>query len=127
MHLGFIFLVLLGGLKGISRELYESADIDGAGNISQFWHITLPMLSPVLFFSSVVTMISSIQAFGQFNIMTKGGPADSTNVVVYELYREAFVNFQFGTASAMAMILFMAILLLTIIQFALGEKKVFYQ
>lgn len=127
MNLGFTFLVLLGGLQSIDSYLYESADIDGAGYFYKLRRITIPMLSPTLFFVITVTIINAFQTFGQIDILTQGGPQNSTNLIVYSIYREAFSNYQFGTASAQAIVLFIIILIMTIIQFKLGERKVHYQ
>lgn len=127
MGLGFNFIVLIGGLQGLPEDVYESARIDGANGWNQFWHITLPMLSPTLFFVVVVDTINAFQAFGQFNILTQGGPDNATNVLVYSIYREAFFNSRFGPASAQAVILFFIILILTLVQFRVGERKVHYQ
>lgn len=127
MSLGLDYIILLAGLQGISKDLYESAEIDGAGKCRQFFHITLPMLSPTIFFVFIISVISALQAFGQFNVLTSGGPMDSTNVFVFSLYQEAFVNFQFGLGSTRALILFVIILLITWLQFKVGEKKVHYQ
>ncbi|WP_107727596.1 carbohydrate ABC transporter permease [Desmospora activa] len=127
MNVGFLYIVLLSGLQGIPDHLYESAKLDGAGIWNQFRHVTIPMLSPTIFFAMIVSIIGAFQAFGQIHIMTQGGPVDSTNVMVYDLYREAFIQFQFGTGSARALILFVIILALTLIQFKLAEKKVHYQ
>ncbi|MFC7687734.1 carbohydrate ABC transporter permease [Ureibacillus sp. GCM10028918] len=127
MNLGFTFLVLLGGLQSIDSYLYESADIDGAGYFYKLRRITIPMLSPTLFFVITVTIINAFQTFGQIDILTQGGPQNSTNLIVYSIYREAFTNYQFGTASAQAIVLFIIILIMTIIQFKLGERKVHYQ
>jgi len=127
MNLGFTFLVLLGGLQSIPAYLYESADIDGCGYFYKLRRITIPMLSPTLFFIVTVSFINSFQTFGQIDMLTQGGPVNATNVIVYSIYREAFVNFQHGTASAQAMILFLIILVLTAIQFKFNERKVHYQ
>ncbi|WP_017470857.1 carbohydrate ABC transporter permease [Amphibacillus jilinensis] len=127
MNIGFTFLVLLGGLQSIDHYLYESADIDGAGYLYQLRRITLPMLSPTLFFVITVTFINAFQTFGQIDMLTRGGPQNETYLMVYSIYQEAFMNYQFGTASAQAIILFVLILVLTVIQFKLGERKVHYQ
>ncbi|MCM3740767.1 sugar ABC transporter permease [Oceanobacillus luteolus] len=127
MNLGFTFLILLGGLQSIDGYLYESADIDGAGYFYKLKNITIPMLSPTLFFVVTVTIINAFQTFGQIDILTQGGPQNTTNLIVYSIYREAFVNYQFGSASAQAVVLFIIILIMTIIQFKLGERKVHYQ
>ncbi|WP_052455752.1 carbohydrate ABC transporter permease [Bhargavaea cecembensis] len=127
MNTGFSFLILLGGLQNIDEHLYESARIDGAGYFYRLRRITLPMLSPTLFFIITISLINAFQTFGQIDILTKGGPAQSTNLIVYSIYREAFVNYQFGTASAQAVFLFLCILVVTILQFRLGERRVHYQ
>lgn len=127
MNLGFNYIILSSGMQGIPDELYESATIDGAGPIAVFRKITLPLLSPTLFFLLVVSIISAFQSFGQINILTMGGPMNRTNVFVYTIYQEAFVNFRFGTGSAQALLLFLVIMLLTLIQFKWVERKVHYQ
>ncbi len=127
MNIGFTFLILLGGLQSIETSLYESADIEGSGYFYKFRRITLPMLSPTLFFVITVSIINSFQTFGQIDILTQGGPANETNLIVYSIYREAFVNYQFGSASAQAIVLFILILVMTALQFKLGERRVHYQ
>nr|WP_176330346.1 sugar ABC transporter permease [Oceanobacillus rekensis] len=127
MNIGFTFLILLGGLQSIDTYLYESADIDGAGYFYKLRRITIPMLSPTLFFVVTVTIINAFQTFGQIDILTQGGPQNTTNLIVYSIYREAFVNYQFGSASAQAVVLFIIILLMTLLQFKFGERKVHYQ
>jgi sn-glycerol 3-phosphate transport system permease protein len=122
--LGFNFIVLLSGLQSIPEELYESARIDGAGNFRIFTAITVPLLSPTLFFVLVVSIIGAFQSFTQIDLLTKGGPANATNVVVYSIYRDAFVNFRSGYASVQAVILFAILLILTLIQFLVIERRV---
>ncbi|MGG4393251.1 sugar ABC transporter permease [Paenibacillus thiaminolyticus] len=127
MGVGFNYIILLGGLQSIPEDIYESARIDGAGYWSRLFRITLPMVSPTLFFVIIVTVIHSFQSFGQIDILTKGGPAESTNLIVYSIYQNAFIHYKFGIASAQAIILFLIVLLVTLIQFKVGEKKVHYQ
>lgn len=127
MNIGFSFLIILGGLQNIDEHLYESAKIDGAGYLYRLRRITIPMLSPTLFFIITISLINAFQTFGQIDILTKGGPSQSTNLIVYSIYREAFYNYQFGTASAQAVLLFLIILIVTILQFKFGERKVHYQ
>ncbi|MDX8046497.1 sugar ABC transporter permease [Gracilibacillus sp. S3-1-1] len=127
MNTGFTFLILLGGLQSIDSYLYESADIDGASYFYKLRRITIPMLSPTLFFVITVSFISAFQTFGQVDMLTRGGPQNETNVIVYSIYQDAFMNYQHGVASAQAVVLFVIILILTLIQFKLGEKKVHYQ
>ncbi len=125
--LGFNTIVLLSGLQAIPEELYESSRIDGAGPWRMFWSISLPLLSPSLSFLTIVSVINALQAFGEINILTQGGPAGTTNVIVYSIYREAFFNFNFSFATAQAVVLFLLILVLTILQFRFFERRVFYQ
>ncbi|MFC4388897.1 carbohydrate ABC transporter permease [Gracilibacillus marinus] len=127
MNIGFTFLILLGGLQSIDSYLYESADIDGASYVYKLFRITIPMLSPTLFFVITVSFINAFQTFGQIDMLTRGGPQNETNVIVYSIYQEAFMNYQHGAASAQAIVLFVIILILTLIQFKLGERKVHYQ
>ena len=127
MNIGFNFLVILGGLQNIDESLYESATIDGAGYFAKLRKITLPLLSPTLFFIVTISLFNAFQSFGQIDILTKGGPIQSTNLVVYSIYKEAFINYQFGTASAQAIVLFFVVLIVTILQFKFGERKVHYQ
>ena len=127
MHSGFNYIVLLSGLQGISEEIYDSAKIDGSGPVRTFVQIVFPLLTPTVFFLIIVSIIQAFQAFGQIHILTKGGPAGSTDVFVYSIYKEAFVNYQFGTGSAMALVLFVIILILTVIQFTVLERRVHYQ
>ncbi|WP_282943673.1 sugar ABC transporter permease [Paenibacillus sp. RC67] len=127
MNLGFNYIVLLSGLQGVPEEIYDSAKIDGSGPIRTFVQLTLPLISPTLFFSAIVSVIGAFQTFGQMHILTRGGPMNTTDVVVYNIYQDAFVNFRFGIGSAQALLLFAFILVLTLIQFKFFEKKVHYQ
>jgi sn-glycerol 3-phosphate transport system permease protein len=127
MRLGFNFVLMISGLQNVPQELYEAALVDGAGAWAKTRHITLPLLSPTLFFAAVVGVIHAFQVFGEIDIMTGGGPAEATNVVVYQIYQEAFQKFEFGAASAQALLLFVVILVLTYLQFRLGERRVHYQ
>ena len=127
LTLGFNIIVLLAGLQGIPEELYESARIDGAVATRTFRHITIPLLSPSLFFLLVVDTITVTQAFTQIHLLTRGGPVDTTRALVYSIYLDGFVNFQFGYAQAQAFVLFLVILALTLIQFRFIERRVHYQ
>lgn len=126
MMSGTNFVFLSAGLKGISESLYESAEIDGAGSLSKLIHITIPGLSPILFFVLTLNIISAFQAFAQINVMTHGGPGDATNVVVFSIYRDAFFNFRFDFAAAQSVILFIIILVITLVQFKNEGKMVHY-
>lgn len=125
--LGTNVIVLLAGLQGVPQEIYEAARIDGARGVRMFARITVPMVSPSLFFLLVVDTIAVLQAFTQIHVMTRGGPVDTTRVLVYSIYLDAFQNFQFGFASAQAVILFALVLGLTIVQFRVVERRVHYQ
>lgn len=125
-EIGFNIIFFLAGLSAIPNTLKEAAMMDGAKKLEVFWHITLPMLSPTLFFVTVVTVINSLQSFGQIHILTRGGPANETSTLVYKLYRDAFENFQTGYASAEAVILFLIILAATLVQFRFAKKTVHY-
>ena len=127
MNIGLFTVILLAGLQTIPDEMYESARMDGAGRWAQFWHVTMPMLSPTLFFASVVGVIFAFQSFGQVEIMTKGGPVDATNVIIYSIYQEAFENFRYGAASVQAVALFVIMLGLTLLQFRLVRGRIFYR
>jgi multiple sugar transport system permease protein len=120
-------IVWLAGLKGIPEQLYESASIDGAGPWSKFLHVTLPMLSPYIFFNLIMGIIGTLQTFAQAYIMTGGGPVHSTLFYVYYLFNNAFGYFKMGYACAMAWILFAIILALTLIQVKLAPRWVHYE
>jgi multiple sugar transport system permease protein len=123
---GYYMIILLAGIQGIPDHLYESASLDGAGGWSKFLYITLPMLSPTLFVVLILTIISSFQVFDLVAVMTGGGPGRATNVLVYRLYQEAFMNYHVGYASAMAVVLFLIIFLITALQFKFGNQWVVY-
>ncbi len=123
--IGYNMVILLSGFSGINQNLYEASKIDGANQIQTFFRITLPLLSPTIFFVMVITTISSFQVFDLIYLMTRGGPMDSTNVLVYWIYKNAFEFFNIGEASAGAYILFLIILLLTIVQWKTRKQWVF--
>ncbi len=122
--LGYNIIIFLSGFSSLNPHVYEAAKIDGADKFNIFFKITLPLMSPVIFFVLIVTTISSFQVFDLIYLMTQGGPDDSTNVLVYWLYKNAFEFFEIGKASATACILFVFILSLTIIQWKLRKKWV---
>jgi len=126
LQLGFCTIILLAALQGISQELYESATIDGAGFWGSFRHITIPMISPTIFFLIVVQSLNALQAFTQINILTRGGPLESTNVIVYLIYRAFYFNNQYGIAATLSVILFVIMFILTVVQFGVLERRVHY-
>jgi len=123
---GYPMVILLAGMQGVPHELYEAARIDGASPWNQFWKITLPLLTPTLFFLFITQFISSFQVFGIIYVMTQGGPANATSVYIYYLYENAFAFGRMGYASAMAWILFAIIAIVTFIQWKLQKRWVFY-
>ncbi|MBI2939162.1 MAG: sugar ABC transporter permease [Chloroflexi bacterium] len=125
---GYNMVIFLAGLQGIPDHLYEAAQIDGANAWQRFASVTFPLLTPTTFFIAVMSVISSFQAFGLIYIVTMGGPANATNVLVFYLWQNAF-TFQgkMGYASAMAWVLGLAILALTLAQMALAKRWVFYE
>jgi sn-glycerol 3-phosphate transport system permease protein len=126
LNLGFNTIIFLAAMQGISQELYESATIDGAGFWQSFRHITIPMISPTLFFLIVVSTLNALQTFTQIDVMTRGGPMDSTNSLVYVIYRAFYFNGQYGLAAVMSVFLFVLMLFLTILQFGVLERRVHY-
>ncbi len=125
--MGFTFIIFIGGLSNISTEVLEAADVDGALGWRRLWHITLPMLSPTLLFAAVVGVIGGLQIFDQPYVMTRGGPGDASRTAVMVMYESAFKNMEIGYGSAIAVILFVVILLVTAGQFGLSKRWVFYQ
>lgn len=121
---GFNMVVFLAGLQAIPREYHEAAAVDGAGALQRFWHITLPLLRPTILFATVIATIGSFQVFTQVFVMTQGGPAFSTSTLVYYIYHSAFENFRMGYASAIAVVLFFILLVLSVLQLWLLRSKV---
>lgn len=123
--IGYNMIIFLSGFSAINQNVYEAAKIDGANPIQTFFKITIPLLSPTILFVMIITTISSFQVFDLIYLMTKGGPLESTNVLVYWIYKNAFEFFNIGEASAGAYILFLIILLLTVIQWITRKKWVY--
>ena len=125
-NLGFAAVIFLAGLQTIPKDLYEAAKVDGAGVWSRFRNVTLPMLSPISFFVLVTSILSTFQSFDIIQVMTEGGPVDATNTLIYYVYEQGFVAFNAGRAAAAAMILFVVMLAVTLIQMRFAERKVHY-
>ncbi|HOP56057.1 MAG TPA: sugar ABC transporter permease [bacterium] len=123
---GSRMIILLAGLQGIPQELYDAAEVDGVNWWTRFRYVTFPLLSPSLFFVTVTGIISSFQVFTTSYIMTSGGPANASLFYVLYLYRNAFEYFKMGYASALAWILFIIVIILTLLQFRLAGKWVYY-
>lgn len=126
LNSGINFLYFSAGLGNIDETIYERASVDGASGVQQFFSLTLPGLSPIMFYTLVVNIIQAFQSFGQIKLLIEGGPSESTNVIVYSIYRDAFFNYRFGNASAQSVILFVIIMLITLVMFRLEKKGVSY-
>lgn len=125
---GYNMVLFLAGLSAIPTELYDAAEVDGAGGgWSRFWTVTWPMLGPTTLFVMVVTATNAFRVFETVATMTKGGPAFASDTLVYALYREGFVYFKAGYASAITMVFFAFLLALALIQFRIVEKRVHYR
>ena len=120
-------VIFLAGLQGIPKQLYEAAELDGAGPIARFFHVTVPMLSPIILFSLTMGTIGSFQVFAQAYVMTGRGPDNSTLFYVLYLFDQAFRYFRMGYGAAMAWVLFGVILLVTLTKFALAKRWVYYE
>lgn len=119
---GYNMVIALAGLQSIPADLYEAARIDGASELRQFFSITLPMLRPTTFFLLVTGCINSFMVFEQVNIMTNGGPLNSTTTIVHQIYKSAFLNFKAGYGSAMAMILLALTIIFTLLNFRMANQ-----
>lgn len=124
--MGYYMIIYIAGLNDIPVQLYEAATVDGANSWQKFRKITVPMLTPTTFFVTIMLLINSFKVFDQIAVMTNGGPGRATNVLVYYIYNQAFVNFKMGYASAVALVLFALVLTITIVQFKNEEKWVNY-
>jgi sn-glycerol 3-phosphate transport system permease protein len=125
-NLGLSFIVMSAGLQAIPDDLYEAARVDGASSWRRFWRVTVPMLSPTIFFATVVGGILAFRAFGQIDLLTEGGPVQKTNVLVYAIYRLVFRNNNDGVAAVYAIALFLLVMMLTFIQMRFLERRVTY-
>lgn len=125
-NFGFSFLLFLGGLASIPKEVYEAASVDGATGWRQFWQITFPLVSPTTLVASVMAIIAALQIFDQPFVLTRGGPGDSTRTAVMIIYQSAFRELEFGKASAVGIVLTIIIMLVTAVQFRLSRRFVFY-
>ena len=121
--MGYYMVIYLAGLQGINRDLYEAASIDGAGAWQKFFYITLPQLGPTSLFVSVMLTIQSFKVFDQIYLLTQGGPGTSTLVLVYHIYNEAFISWDLGYSSMVALVLFLVVLVVTILQFRFTRQQ----
>lgn len=125
-NFGFTFLLFLGGVSAIPKEVYEASSLDGATGWTQFRQITLPLVSPTMLVASVMAIISALQIFDQPYVLTRGGPGDETRTAVMVIYESAFQQLDFGLASAIGIVLTVLIMLVTAAQFQLSKRYVFY-
>ena len=125
-QLGFVFILFVAALGSLPKDVLEAVALDGSGPIRTFFSIKLPLISPTIFFAAVIGLINAMQIFDQPYVMTKGGPGDATTTTVILIYRTAFQNIQFGYGSAISVVLFVLLLVLTGLQFLVSRKWVFY-
>jgi multiple sugar transport system permease protein len=126
-NVGTPMLIYLAGLQGVPQALYDAASVDGAGTLRKFFHVTIPMVTPAMFFNVVLGFIGAFQVFTIAYVITNGGPANATLVYILHLYRSAFQDGKMGYASALAWVLFLAILAVTLVQLAVARLWVYYE
>jgi multiple sugar transport system permease protein len=126
-NVGLNMILFLAALQGVPNELYEAARIDGAPVFKQFRRITLPLISPTILLTSIITIVGSLQVFAQIAILTQGGPGRSTTVLVYYLYQQAFQFHFFGYGSTLSILLFVIVAVLTFAQWQMRKRIVFYE
>lgn len=121
--MGYYMILYLAGLLSIQKELYEASSLDGANRWEQFLNVTLPSLRPTTFFVTIMLVINCFKVFDLVQVMTDGGPGRATNVLVYQIYNEAFKKFDFGYASAISLVLFVIVLGVTVVQFSWNKRR----
>ncbi|MBV7339469.1 sugar ABC transporter permease [Chloroflexi bacterium TSY] len=127
-QLGFNVIIALAGVQNIDNSYYEAAKVDGAGALRRIWHITIPLLSPTLFFLLLINVIFSFQAFGEIEVLTQGGPGRATTTMVYDIYFDAFIGTPMrGLASTKAYLLALMVVIMSYIQFVTANRRVHYQ
>ncbi|MFD6447975.1 carbohydrate ABC transporter permease [Promicromonospora sp. NPDC060204] len=126
-NVGLNMILFLAALQGVPEELQEAARLDGAGAWRRFRSITLPLISPTILLVSIITIVGSLEVFAQIDVLTGGGPGNSTTVLVYYLYQQAFRFNEFGYASALAVLLFLIVLVLTLLQWQSRKRWVFHE
>jgi multiple sugar transport system permease protein len=126
-NVGLNMVLFLAALQGVPGELYEAAQLDGATAWTRFRRITVPMISPTILLTSIITVVGSLQVFAQIAVLTQGGPGTSTTVLVYYLYQQAFQFHHFGYGSTLAILLFVIVLALTLVQWQLRRKWVVHE
>ncbi|MGW8850232.1 carbohydrate ABC transporter permease [Streptomyces xiamenensis] len=126
-NVGLNMVLFVAALQGVPRELYEAATMDGAGRWTRFVRITVPMISPTILLTSIITVVGSLQVFAQIDVLTSGGPGTSTTVLVYYLYQQAFQFHHFGYGATLSVLLFAIVFVLTFVQWQLRKKWVFHE
>ncbi len=126
-NVGLNMVLFLAALQGVPQDLYEAARVDGASRWTAFRRITLPLISPTILLTSIITVVGSLQVFAQIAVLTQGGPGTSTTVLVYYLYQQAFQFHTFGYGATLSVLLFGIVLLLTVVQWQLRKKWVFHE
>ncbi|MET0170966.1 MAG: sugar ABC transporter permease [Agrobacterium vaccinii] len=126
-NVGLNMILFLAALQGVPKELYEAARIDGAPAFKQFRRITLPLISPTILLTSIITIVGSLQVFAQIAVLTQGGPGLSTTVLVYYLYQQAFQFHYFGYGATISILLFVIVAVLTLAQWQMRKRIVFYE
>lgn len=125
-NLGFATVIFLAGLQAIPRDLYDAAKVDGANVLWRFRSVTLPMLSPISFFLLITSILNTFQAFDIIRVMTQGGPTDATNTLIYYVYEQGFVALNAGRSAAAALVMFVIMMIITLIQLRFTERRVHY-
>ena len=126
-NVGLNMILFLTAMQQVPEELYEAADLEGASNFRKFRSVTLPLITPTVFLTMIITTIGAMKVFGQIYVMTRGGPVDSTKVLVYYIWETAFKHFDLGYASALAFVLFFILLVFTILSWVVRKRWVFYE
>lgn len=126
-NIGALMLIFLAGFQGVPKQLYEATEVDGGSAVHKFFYVTIPMMSSTIFFNLVIGCINGFQIFTQAYIITGGGPNERSNFLVLLLFREAFSNAKMGKASAIAWIIFIIVMILTVINFKVSNKWVYYE
>ncbi|MBU8855911.1 MULTISPECIES: sugar ABC transporter permease [unclassified Micromonospora] len=126
-NVGLNMVLFLAALQGVPADLYEAAEVDGASRMRQFWRITVPLISPTIMLTSIITVVGSLQVFAQIAVLTQGGPGTSTTVLVYYLYQQAFQFHHFGYGATLSILLFVIVLALTVLQWQMRKRWVFHE
>ncbi|WP_431876170.1 carbohydrate ABC transporter permease [Micromonospora marina] len=126
-NVGLNMVLFLAALQGVPADLYEAAEVDGASRMRQFCRITVPLISPTIMLTSIITVVGSLQVFAQIAVLTQGGPGTSTTVLVYYLYQQAFQFHHFGYGATLSILLFVIVLALTVLQWQMRKRWVFHE